>query len=83
MRTLSKLTIVALAIIFTTSCSSKQLYRDAAESGWQRWEEDRKVAVPNKEFSELPDDERKLYMSESRKTAREFERDQAFELLKD
>lgn len=71
------------ATVALTGCVSKEIYRDAAQSGWTRWEEDHKPVVPDEEFSAMTPDQQELHMSATREAARKFERDEALGLLKD
>ena len=75
--------LIAFTAAFSTSCVSKELYRDAAQSGWERWEQDKRPTLDNEAYSALSEEERKLYLPEAKVNARKFERDNALRLLKD
>jgi len=71
------------ATVALTGCVSKTIYSDAAQSGWARWEEDHKPVVSDEEFSAMSEQDQALYMSATKEAARQFERDEALNLLTD
>ena len=75
--------IALCASVCVSGCVSKTIYKDAAESGWQRWEQDHKPVVSDEEFSAMSEEDQALHMSTTKKAAREFEREQALNLLTD
>ena len=90
MKTAKKLLIATMLLVAallatsaTTGCVSKALYREAAESGWERWESDKRPVLSNEDYTALSEEERKLYLPEALNDAREFERENALRLLKD
>lgn len=76
---------VLIALLGAAGCADKALYRQAAESGWHRWEEDHRKVLSDEAYQALPDTEeaRALYMPETMFKARRFEKEQALRLLKD
>lgn len=73
----------AAAALLLLGCADKSLYRQAAESGWQRWQEDRRPVLPDDEYKALPQDQKHLYIPQGVIDAREFERREALKLLED
>lgn len=87
-RTTRMLRIAILGALLCVSglsmgCVSKELYREAAQSGWERWEQDKRPTLSNEDYTALSEEERKLYLPEAKVNARLFERDNALRLLKD
>lgn len=81
MKTPIYLLIVLCVAAMSCGCVSKAIYKDAAESGWQSWDKDRRPGVPDDEYAKMSDDEQELYRPFSFYEARRFERDQALNLL--
>jgi|GEM_PF-3998552 len=81
----ASLPLFLVALILLSGCADKTLYRMAAESGWNRWEEDHRKVISDEEYNKLPDSEeaRALYMPQTLFDARRFEKEQALRLLKD
>ncbi|MCZ7608488.1 MAG: hypothetical protein M5U25_21085 [Planctomycetota bacterium] len=76
---------LSVILICLSGCADKAIYRQAAESGWDRWEEDHRKVISDEEYNNLPDSEeaRALYLPQTLFDARRFEKDQALRLLKD
>src|SRR5690606_23434661 len=78
------LALFILVLLPLSGCADKAMYRMAAESGWDRWEEDHRKVVSDEEYMALPDTPgREMYMPQSLFNARRFEKKQALGLLKD
>lgn len=76
---------LSVAFLPLSGCADKTLYRMAAESGWNRWEEDHRPVLDDAVYQALPDTEeaRAPYLPRSVYDARLFEKEQALRLLKD
>lgn len=74
---------LAAAMLLNTGCVSKAIYKDAAESGWKRWDSDHKPVVTDEAYNNMTEAERANVMPESKFNAREFEKREALNLLKD
>jgi hypothetical protein len=74
---------LGLAALVLCGCVSRAVYHDAAESGWKRWEQDRRPTVTDDAYNAMSEEERALYLPAAKVAAREFERDNALGLLKD
>jgi Fe-S cluster biosynthesis and repair protein YggX len=76
-----KLALFVAALTLIAGCAGKAIYREAAESGWERWEADRRPILPDEEYIDLTPEEQKFYLPQSKVNTRIFERDQALGLL--
>lgn len=75
------LCVAATGLIGASGCADKAIYRQAAESGWNNWEKDRRPVIADDEYNAMTPDQRKMYLPQSKVDARVFERDQALSLL--
>ena len=75
--------LVGILALLAQGCAIDPLYRRAAESGWQRWDQDHKPVLTDAQFNMLTEGEQQKYLSTTLYNARIFERDQALRLVKD
>jgi hypothetical protein len=76
--------LLAIVVMVCAGCQqiNREVYVEAAESGWQRWESDHKPVISDDAYNALDEDQRKLYMPQAVYNSREFERREGLRLLK-